>query len=469
MKIRFSYVNLANIREKLRAINWKSRKTQSIVAIAVILFGAGIYGLFLRGSSEAPVAEQLRSVELVDVSSYAKLGSVEATGSGAREIVVRAEVGGKVTRVVPDGARVSLGQIVAELENSSQRAALLQAEGALDVAQAGLAKTRRGSRGEQQSILGTNVSSAESNLATAKEAAVTALTSAYATVEDAVQRKTDSMFSGAETGNARFLVPTSETQLALQAESQRVALTPILARQSEKVQTLTTTEDLIQELKRTEGELGAVRTYFGTLTPVLNKAISAGGYTETQLAMYRSDVSTARTNISTAISALTTARETLASRVAAVEVAQKNLEQGSTADEADVLTASASVKQAQGSYASALAAYQKTIIRASAPGTVIACSPDVGDVISTGADVCRIEATGGVLGSSFALPLSAVKYTPAGAYVFVVDESGKLQTKQVETGLVSADSIAVAGLFGDERIVKDIRGLKVGEKVEVVQ
>lgn len=453
----------------VKSVNFKSRRTQIAIAGTVVVLAGLVYGLTRLGGTTETVAETaLRPVELVDVSTFIRQGEVKTTESGTREVVVRAEVGGKVSRVAQKGTRVSLGQIVAELENSSQRAALLQAEGTLDVASAGLSKTKRGTREEQQSILGTNVSSAQSSLASAKEAAVTSLSSAYSTIEDAVHQKSDAMFDNPDSNVPHFSVPTTETQLATGAEGTRVSIGAILKRQSERGQSLSVTDDLASELRATDAELRSVRAYLDVLIAVVNKAIPTSGTSATDIAGYKTNLSLARVNISTAISALASSRETLVSRQAAIEVAQQNLGQGTTVDEADVISASASVKQAQGAYASALAAYQKTIIRSPSAGTIIACSPTAGDIINTGADVCRITASGSASGTSFALPLSAVKYTPAGANVFIVAEDGTLRMLPIETGLVSAGSITVAGLLGDERIVVDIRGLKEGEKVEVV-
>lgn len=469
MNTEFLYKKYTQFYTKLRSIDWKNRRVQILSASILIFLAVSIYAVVrLSSKEESAAVVSLRPVELIDVSSFMRQGEVAATENGSREIVVRAEVGGKVARVAQKGTRVSLGQIVAELENASQRAGLLQAEGALDVASAGLSKTRRGNREEQQSILGTNLSSAESSLLSAKESAVTSLHSAYSAVDDAIRQKSDDMFSNPDSNVPHFSVPTTETQLATLAENTRLSIGAILKRHSAKGASLSVGEDLSAELSRTDSELRSVRSYLDNLIVVVNKAISTSGTTAADIATYKTNLNTARANIIASITSLTSARETLATRQATIDVAKQNLEQGTTVDEADILSASASVKQAQGAYASALASYQKTIIRSPSSGTVISCSPSVGDVINTGADVCRITASGVASGTSFALPLSAVKYTPSGAFVFIVNSDGALETIPVETGLVSADSIIVAGLIGDERIVADIRGLKQGEKVEVL-
>lgn len=469
MKINLANLTFSKVFSTIKSIDLKNRRTQIAIAVAVVVLVGGTYALTrLGGTAETTAEIALRPVQLVDVSTFIRQGEVKTTESGSREIVVRAEVGGKVTRVVQKGARVSLGQIVAELENSSQRAQLLQAEGALDVANAGLSKTKRGTREEQQSILGTNVSSAQSSLLSAKESAMTSLHTAYSTVDDAIHQKSDDMFDNPDSNVPHFSVPTTETQLATLAENTRLSIGAILKRQSAKGVSLSASEDLSAELSRTDSELRTIRSYLDNLIVVVNKAIPTSGTTVTDIATYKADLNTARANINTSITSLTSARETLVTRQAAIEVAQQNLGVGTTVDEADVISASASVKQAQGAYASALASYQKTIIRSPSVGTIIACSPAVGDIINMGADVCRITASGSASGTSFALPLSAVKYTPAGANVFIVGGDGTLQMLPIETGLVSAGSITVAGLIGDERIVADIRGLKEGEKVQVV-
>lgn len=456
-------------RSFILSIHWSSRTTKAILGGIAVVVVAGIYGISLLKTTQPQAAtESYKPVELVDVSAYIRKGEVKATENGDSEVVVRAETGGKVVQISAKGARVSLGQIVGQLENSSQRAALLQAQGSLDVANAALSKTRRGSREQQQAILGTNVSSAESSLSTANASAVTALTSAYATVDDAIHTKSDQMFDGADTNTPHLSVPTTETQHATEAENSRVALGVILKRESSISQSLSSADNLSSEIQRTLQELSLVRTYIDNLIVVINKAIPTSGITSAQITAYKSDLALARGSISAAIGSLNSAQDALSSRQASIDVAQQNLNQGTTVDEADILSASASVKQAEGAYASALAAYQKTVIEAPASGTITACSPRVGDIVNTGSDICRIAATGVVTGTSFALPLSSVKYTPEGAYVFTVKDDGTLEMKSIETGLVSADSIAVAGLIGDERIVRDIRGLKEGEKVQVV-
>ena len=134
----------------------------------------------------------------------------------------------------------------------------------------------------------------------------------------------------------------------------------------------------------------------------------------------------------------------------------------------EVSAANAQIKQALGVYQAALANYNRTIVRAPFAGTITTQNVKVGDIINTGTDVSIIKPDSGVETARWwHLPLSAVKYTPDNAYVFVVNSESKIEAVEVETGLVTASNIRVSGLKGDETIVKDVRGLKSGDEVEV--
>ncbi len=51
--------------------------------------------------------------------------------------------------------------------------------------------------------------------------------------------------------------------------------------------------------------------------------------------------------------------------------------------------------------------------------------------------------------------------------MFTVPENNTIRGIAVETNLVTTNSINVTGLTGNEIIVKDVRGLKEGDEVEL--
>jgi len=66
------------------------------------------------------------------------------------------------------------------------------------------------------------------------------------------------------------------------------------------------------------------------------------------------------------------------------------------------------------------------------------------------------------------LPLSAVKFTATGVEVFLVNEQNTIEAMRVEAGTVSANTIEIlTKLETDWKLVKDVRGLKAGQTVNV--
>lgn len=419
----------------------------SFIIVAVV--GFAIFGPRSEvGDSTLPSTEP-RAIELVPVAQYA-----EGTVGEGSELVLRAETSGKIVRVLSEGTRVSVGTVVAEFEKASQQASLLQAEGALEAAQAGLEKTRGGLRSEKIAVL-------EAAHASARSGAVATLLSAYAAVDSAVRDTADQMFSNPESTVPRLSFTSSNSQRRIELENGRVALGAILKRESSASLGISTESDIETELATIEGEVRETRTFIDTLVAALNEAIATGGVTDADIASYKTAATTARTALTTALSSIASSRATL-------ETAKQNLDEGlAGAEVTDLAVAKAAVKQAQGSYDAARAAFEKAIVRAGAPGTVISCNAMVGDVLSVGADVCRLRTAGVASGEAFVLPLSSVKYAPAGSFVFTVSAEGTLEAVPVVTTLVTAHGISVYGLFGDEYVVRDVRGLKAGEVVTI--
>ena len=424
------------------------------VAAVIVIGGVG-YALFGAHTLDntAGSEDTTASVSLIPVSDFAENAS-SAVNTAGSETTVRAEGGGKVVSVLPVGTRVTSGTTIALFENASQQASLLQAEGSLEAAQANLDKVTGGIRSEKLAILQAAYASAESG-------AVTTLLSAYATVDSSVRDTSDQMFSNPESNSPKLSFTTSNNQRAIAVENERAQLSNLLTREANVSASVSTDSDLEAELDATETEIRDVRAFIDDLIASLNEAIPTGNVTASTISGYKTSATAART-------ALTGALSSIASSRAALETASQNLDEGlAGAESTDISAARAAVKQAQGAYNAALAAYRKTVVSAGVAGTIVSCNAAVGDVLSVGSDICRIRTSGFSSSDTFILPLSSVKYSPSGASVFIVSEDGTLQAVTVTTGLVSEDGITTSGLLGDEYIVRDVRGLKVGDAVHI--
>jgi multidrug resistance efflux pump len=422
-----------------------------VVGACLFILGYALFGVEPTIQEQAP-ADERSIVTLISVADFTE-GNQTQIGVGS-ETIVRSETSGKIVQVVPRGARVAAGTTIALFENAAQQASLLQAEGALEAAKATREKTESGLRSEQIALLETNVESAENNT-------VATLLSVYATVDNAIRNVADQLFSNPESNAPQLNLTTSNAQRKTQIQNDRVALGSLLNRQAERARTLSVDTDLERELNTVDAEVREVRAFMDAIIAALNEAIPTGNTTANDIASFKTSTTNTRTSVNSALSSIASTR-------GALEVARKNLEEGlAGAEDTDLSAAAASVKQVQGAYDAALAAYQKTIVRAPVSGTIDSCNATIGDVLTVGADICRIRTAQVPSGTTFTLPLTSVKYTPTGAFVFTVNAANSIEALPVETSIVTAEGITVSGLFGDEFIVRDVRGLKSGDAVDV--
>lgn len=368
---------------------------------AAALIGATflVGGYLLISAGGAPVAPttsaRVRPVELVSVYDLARsLEPLPVVGTvrSATEATVLIEAPGRVTAVRKAlGDRVYQGEVVAELENASQRAAVLQAEGSLQAAQAAYAKISGGTREEQRAILETSLASAESGVSSSLQSALTTLRSANAAIEDAIRRKTDPLFTNPTVSVREYNILTSDAGLAVTIENTRGSLQALLERLRTEANTLTAGSDLLSALDKTVTDLRTTQEYLDDIVRSLAGAIPTTDVPESTLATYRTDAAAGQAAVSAAVSSVTAAKEALVGKIAARDIARKNLEQGIVGGQKeDVAAAEAAVTQARAGLLSAQAQLGKTIVRAPFSGAINALPLDLGEYVQIGSPAVTI-------------------------------------------------------------------------------
>ncbi len=414
----------------------------ALFSLLVLVVGAGFLLAQNRNDNEDTTKEAARTVETISVAEYSSgaIGVAVPTASGD-SFVVRSEAAGRVKSVVESGVEVKKGSVLATLENASELAALTQAQGTYEAAQANA----------EQSSFGVE-ERAETLSSTYAEAKVD-LRSTFVDIEDVMQNTVETFFNG--NNQAAFdltevswekkminydLDDWKEMTQGTLSDNQTLAA---LTRGSNITERVSNLVDVIYE-HVIEEENGASADYLEELTT------------------HKSNLSTARATLTTALWTLRDAKISVENAEAALSREEASSLGGSVSAE------EARIKQALGTYQAAKANYDKTFVKAPFDGKIISRNVASGDIINVGTDISIIVPAEGVeTARYFELPLSAVKYTPDSAYVFTVESDNTLKPIEVETGLVTTANIRVTGLNGDETIVKDVRGLKAGEMVEI--
>lgn len=509
-----------------RLYTWYGKRT--VLTVFAVVLGLVIAGIIIASLNADPVVEApgtsiLPVVELSRVDAFGSqslfkvIGEVKATS----EARLQAEAGGRITNVnVELGDTVHAGQVIASFENSSQRAALLQAEGAYEAALASAASSE------------VSVESAQEAVDAARSSALSIYRSSYITAEGILRNDIDDLFTIVNDQAIGIRIDSKGQANVLNAE--RNALdTEIAQWQTQKDNV--TVNSIDRELGDTKDLVNRMAAFVEQLSSLLSDTDITSSFTEADKTAMIGAIYSARTSLNGLSSGLEQAET-------AIVNAQNAFEQAQLTGSSDVSSAaSAQIKIALGSLRAAQASYEKTIVRTpisgvvnalyltpgeyasmGAPAVVIAnngalevvtaLNADEADMIAIG-DTVHIDdiATGVVTAiapaidplsgkkevrigiqddvqltngdtvniefsrnteketDTITIPLSALKITTNDPVVFSVSEQNTLVSNTVKIGKVMGDVVEIIeGLSHDSVIVVDARGLRDGETVEVI-
>ncbi len=404
-------------------------KKYALIAALLVVFAV----IVLSGGEEKPVDVQTeatdssRSVSLYKIS--ADNGTAVRTADGSA-FIVRSQSGGRVEKVAKVGDVVVAGATIAQIENSAQRAALIQAEGAYDAAVASA---------------GGNVTSQ----ATAKQDAVRTWNNETLGSAQVIYNTIDANFLLSRTSTITGFRGLESFGAAESFNQRRAAIEEILKSWEQSASTVNEV-NISDKLDSLANDLAVIGSFIDDLAALVPRQNIDLDYTDADRQADTSRFAGARASITESQRKIDSARTAIVST------------SGSNA-----AFSNAQVKQALGVLESARAAYAKTIIKTPVAGTVTAVSISVGDIINIGSDVVFVSGDNSSnIENTVSVPLTAVKFTPTKSFVFTV-ENDKLVAHEVKTGLVTNTSINITGAEALTDIVMDIRGLKEGDAVVI--
>lgn len=511
--------NLKKLEQWLGKTTVRTAAVMLVIAIIMLIFKGN---LFNETTTDNEVQRQL--VAVTTPTQYAGGQSLSLIGSvrAFTEAAVTTERAGRVVSVnVKLGQQVQAGTIIATLENASERASVLQAEGMYDAAVAASAQS------------GVGVDEARNSERRAKDSAVSVFKSAYNTTNGVIVGTIDSFFSNPN-GFTPGLRITGQGFTSL-LNSERVAFQTILPTWQSKVNTITPDSDLEVELGYAKENVQRTVNMIDTFLAVFSKHGGSNAYSDEDLQNLsntftglRSSLISIQSNIDAALSGLDAAADTL--RRAELSAS------GGTTSAAD-----AQVKQALGSLRAAQANLAKTILRTPVSGTVNSLSIRTGDFVNSFTPVAivannsalevvtyisdierdliqkgdevivegkytgrvteiapavdtitrktevRIATEGADISNgdtvriskdvvideksdnTIRVPLTAVKFERENGSVLTVID-GVLVSRPVTLGIVLGGSVEITeGLSADDTFVVDVRGLIPGTEVDIKQ
>lgn len=349
-------------------IKFFNLKTNSgrIKVVAVLMLLIAVFVFVQKSKTEKSIVEDLNQIvftgtvnSISGVTDFSVVGRVESKDQAD----IQAETAGRVVKVNTTlGQELAAGTVIAQLENSSQYASLLQAEGVYEAALAASAQSD------------ISVEDSKNSLIAAQNTAISTYRSAYTTVNAITLNYLDTFYSDVSKpifgvkidsqGQSTALVnKRKELQSQLtqwQARTVSISNTDSLKSEIEKVKLVANhTLSLLDEFIVLTTEAGTTDTLDGS---------SVNSYTA-NLTTQRASLSTALTSLDSAISNLNSAEE------------QLNRAEIGGSNSTELSAANAQLKQALGSLKAAQANYQKTILRTPIAGTLNELKIKEGDYV----------------------------------------------------------------------------------------
>ena len=365
----------------------KNRKKTYIFSILILL--AILWFSFGGKPESGPATIEIKRGEIVQ--------EVSVTGKVTpnQDIDLAFERGGRIRSVyVQVGAKVGAGQALVALDTSELQAQLSQAEASVDAQVAKLGELKRGSRSEDIQAKRTDLAKAEQDLTNYYRGISDVIHDAHIKADDAMRKQIDALFSNDEDSNVTLAFQTFSSQVKNDAEKERYAAGAELRtwllelNQFDKTSTATEKDKFI--LATSQKHLEMIR---GALTIINAAVVDASGISSATVDGYRTSINTARTNVTSALSAINTRTDTIASQELVVTRTNDELNKMlSGSDPEEIKVQEAQVAQARANVELIQAQLAKTVLRAPLPGVITKQDAKEGAIVATNVNLVSLIA-----------------------------------------------------------------------------
>jgi len=317
---------------------------------------------------------------------------VSITGKVESDSVVSLafERGGRVvSEPIPVGAHVRRGDPLVRLDTKELDALRLQAQANLDVELANLAQLKSGTRSEDIAVSEAQVRSAQSAVTDAHASLQDKLASAGTTADDAIFNKTDYLFENPRTANPRSIFPVADQQLVARIEQEREQLTQALK------QLTPSGGDFEADLSLHKTYFNDVKVYLDDLASAINAVTPSSLFSQTTIDGWKANVSIARTNMNTVMSALLSSEQAYRAADAALVIANNQLALKKAGATPEAVSAEeAKIRSVSATIANYDAQMTKSVISAPFSGTVTTQNAKLGETVAPNVPVVALMSDG---------------------------------------------------------------------------
>ncbi|MFA6077656.1 MAG: efflux RND transporter periplasmic adaptor subunit [Candidatus Paceibacterota bacterium] len=334
----------------------------AIIVIVTLFVGYSVY----KNVTEVPVV----NYATVEKGTVSQIVSVTGKVKPAEDVNLSFEKGGRVIAVYRDvGEHVYAGEPIAAVSSADISAQLEGAKATVRVEQARLDELKSGTRPEDIYVSQVDVDSATSDV-------INDIKNGYVNADDAIRNKVDQLMSNPKSTNPQLNFILSDSQLKSDIESGRLQMEAMLTSWNSSVIKISISSDVIPYSSEAKNNLKAIQLYLDKIALAVNGLSASSALTQTTIDSYKSAVVLARTNVTTALSALTSASENLISSRSKLALKQAgSIPEKISAQEAALEVARANVSNLESQLA-------KTVVYSPISGVITKQDSKVGEIAS---------------------------------------------------------------------------------------
>ncbi len=495
------------------------KKRKYIVIITALIVVYLLFSVFFSKDkgAEIQIEDNLKKIEASSVkdiisenSNLNLVGRVESES----ESKIKTESQGEISVVYKKlGDQVFAGEIIAEIENSVQRAEVLNAEASLDIAKANLEKLKDSS--------GDNVVLIKSSIR-----------QSFTTTDDAIRNRVDQLFENPDGRFPNLQINFGDYFRKKDIEDLKYEIELILEDWKEEINNisnLNNVSEIEKIINSSQDRIRIVEGFLDELAFALSLTNPNTNVTQNDIDKYKNDISVARNSISNSLSSLINSFNNLNSSVDFGDKGQ------------DIIISEANVEQARARLLITQSNLEKTIIRSPITGEINSIDIKKGSFVSSFQDVVEVVGGNNVVIKSFVteneinklkigteviidkkykgkisriapsvnsetqkieiiiiptesvklkngqsinvsivlddkdftedliiIPIKSIRINTDGNFVLSVNSSNEIYFKPVKIGEIIGDSIIIEeGLESEDIIIIDARGLKEGQVVNL--
>lgn len=367
------------------------KRKKIIIAVFVVIAVAVVSYLYF-GRAKQPNYEFVVASKQEIVQEVSVTGRVES----AEAVDLAFEKSGRVAGVYVDvGSKVSVGQLLASLNNAELVAQINAAEANIKAQEARLAELINGTRPEEIQIYEVKVSNAATALAEAQKDLLDKIGDAYTKSDDAVRNKVDQFFANPRSANPtlNFIIP--QAQLTTDVEWGRLLMEKMLTGWKPLIDGASVDGDISGLLSVSKNNLNEVKSFLDKVALAVNSLTANVSFSQTVIDGYKADVSTARSNINSAVVSVSTAEEKTKAAVSSLLLAKRELELKKAGTAIEQISAQeAQLAKAKAERDQYKAQFSKSIIFSPIKGVVTKRDLNVSEIVSANIIVFSVMSEG---------------------------------------------------------------------------